>query len=68
MTLVDFLGVGDVGTIVNPRSLIAQINGGCCLGIAHALYQKLVYDPHYGLVAGAAVPSQQADDDPRHPA
>ena len=21
----------------------------CCLGIAHALHQKLVYDPHYGL-------------------
>ena len=47
--LVDFLGVGDVGTVVNPRSLVAQLNGGCCLGIAHALYQKIVYDPHYGL-------------------
>ena len=47
--LVDFYSVGDVGTIVNPRSLVAQINGGCCLGIAHALFQKLVYDPHYGL-------------------
>ena len=49
VTLIDFLGVGDVGSVVNPRSLVAQINGGCCLGIAHALYQKLVYDPHYGL-------------------
>ena len=49
VTLVDFLSVGDVGTVVNPRSLIAQLNGGCCLGIAHAMYQKLVYDPHYGL-------------------
>ncbi len=49
VTLVDFYSVGDVGTVVNPRSLIAQINGGCCLGIAHAMYQKLVYDPHYGL-------------------
>jgi CO/xanthine dehydrogenase Mo-binding subunit len=49
VTLIDFLGVGDVGTVVNPRSLVAQINGGCCLGIAHALYQKIVYDPHYGL-------------------
>jgi len=49
VTLVDFYSVGDVGTVVNPRSLIAQINGGCCLGIAHALFQKLVYDPHYGL-------------------
>jgi xanthine dehydrogenase molybdenum-binding subunit len=47
--LVDFLSVGDVGTVVNPRSLIGQINGGVSLGIAHALHQKLVYDPHYGL-------------------
>jgi xanthine dehydrogenase molybdenum-binding subunit len=49
VTLVDFLGVGDVGTVVNPRSLVAQLRGGCCLGIAHALHQKIVYDPHYGL-------------------
>jgi CO/xanthine dehydrogenase Mo-binding subunit len=49
ITLVDFLSVGDVGTVVNPRSLVGQLNGGCCLGIAHALHQKLVYDPHYGL-------------------
>jgi xanthine dehydrogenase molybdenum-binding subunit len=47
--VVDFLSVGDVGTVVNPRSLTAQLNGGVCLGIAHALYQRLVYDPHYGL-------------------
>jgi CO/xanthine dehydrogenase Mo-binding subunit len=47
--LVDFLSVGDVGTVVNPRSLVGQINGGVCLGIAHALCQRLVYDPHYGL-------------------
>jgi len=47
--LVDFLSVADVGTVVNPRSLHGQINGGICLGAAHALCQKLVYDPHYGL-------------------
>jgi xanthine dehydrogenase molybdenum-binding subunit len=47
--LVDFLSVGDVGIAINPRSLTAQLNGGVCLGIAHALYQRLVYDPHYGL-------------------
>ena len=28
VTLVDYLGVGDVGTVVNPRSLPAQIHGG----------------------------------------
>jgi len=49
VTLVDYLGVGDVGTVVNPRSLVAQIRGGSCLGIAHALHQKITYDPHYGL-------------------
>src|SRR4029453_973736 len=49
VTLLDFYSVGDVGTVVNPRRRIAQPNGGCCLGIAHALYQKIVYDPHYGL-------------------
>ncbi len=49
IALVDFLAVGDVGTVVNPRSLVAQMLGGCNLGIAHALFQKIVYDPHYGL-------------------
>jgi CO/xanthine dehydrogenase Mo-binding subunit len=48
VTLVDYLGVGDVGTVVNPRSLLAQIKGGSCLGIAHALFQKSVVDPQYG--------------------
>jgi xanthine dehydrogenase molybdenum-binding subunit len=48
-TLIDYLGVGDVGTIVNPRSLGAQILGGSCLGIGHALTQRVVYDQEYGL-------------------
>jgi xanthine dehydrogenase molybdenum-binding subunit len=52
VTLVDFLGVGDVGTVINPRSLLAQIKGGCCLGIAHALFQKSVVDPRYGVSLG----------------
>ena len=49
VTLVDYLSVGDVGRVVNPRSLAAQLNGGSCLGIAHALCQKWVIDPQYGL-------------------
>ncbi len=48
-TLIDFLGMADVGSVINPRSLAAQINGGVCLGIGHALCQKWVYDPHYGV-------------------
>jgi CO/xanthine dehydrogenase Mo-binding subunit len=46
--LVDYLGMADVGVVVNPRSLGGQIDGGSCLGIGHALVQKWVYDPHYG--------------------
>ncbi len=47
--LVDYLGVADVGTVVNPRSLGGQIQGGSCLGIGHALCQKWVCDQHYGV-------------------
>ncbi|MEK7863712.1 MAG: molybdopterin cofactor-binding domain-containing protein, partial [Chloroflexota bacterium] len=49
-TLIDFLGVADVGTVIHPHSLHGQICGGCLLGIGHALTQRLVYDPHYGVM------------------
>jgi xanthine dehydrogenase molybdenum-binding subunit len=48
-TLIDYLAVADVGTVVNPRSLHGQILGGINLGVGHALQQKWVYDPHYGV-------------------
>jgi CO/xanthine dehydrogenase Mo-binding subunit len=48
-TIVDYLAVGDVGTVVNPRSLHGQLLGGINLGIGHALQQKWVYDQHYGV-------------------
>jgi CO/xanthine dehydrogenase Mo-binding subunit len=47
--LIDYVGIGDIGTVVNPRSLRAQILGGSCLGIGHALMQKWIYDQHYGV-------------------
>jgi CO/xanthine dehydrogenase Mo-binding subunit len=48
-TVVDYLAVGDIGTVVNPRSLHGQMLGGINLGIGHALQQKWVYDQHYGV-------------------
>ncbi len=48
-TLVDYLAVADVGTVVNPRSLHGQILGGINLGIGHALTQRWVYDREYGV-------------------
>lgn len=48
-TLIDYLGMADIGTVINPRSMAAQVAGGSCLGIGHALFQKWAYDPHYGV-------------------
>ena len=47
--ITDYLGVADVGTVMNPRSLGGQILGRSMLGIGHALGQKWVYDQRYGL-------------------
>ena len=47
--VVDYLAVGDVGTVINPRSLHGQLLGGINLGIGHALTQKWAYDRQYGV-------------------
>jgi CO/xanthine dehydrogenase Mo-binding subunit len=47
--LLEYTAVADVGTVINPRSLGGQVLGGGCLGIGHALTQKTVYDPQYGV-------------------
>ena len=67
VTLIDYLGVGDVGTVVNPRSLLAQINGGSCLGHRARAVPEPGLRPAVRAVARAALPLQQAADDPRHP-
>jgi CO/xanthine dehydrogenase Mo-binding subunit len=46
--IVDFLAYADVGTVIHPRALGGQILGRSTLGIAHAIGQKWVFDPHYG--------------------
>jgi CO/xanthine dehydrogenase Mo-binding subunit len=47
-TLIEYLGTADIGTVINPRSMEAQVAGGSCLGIGHALFQKWAHDPQYG--------------------
>jgi CO/xanthine dehydrogenase Mo-binding subunit len=48
-TILEFVAVADVGTVLNPRSLQGQTFGGLMLGIGHAIGQKWVYDLHYGV-------------------
>ena len=47
--ILDYLAVGDVGTVVHPRSLGGQLLGRSMLGIGHAIGQKWVYDQQYGV-------------------
>jgi len=47
--LTDFLAYADVGTVMHPNALGGQILGRSTLGIAHAIGQKWVFDPHYGI-------------------
>jgi xanthine dehydrogenase molybdenum-binding subunit len=46
--ILDYLPVGDVGTVLHPRSLGAQFHGGAIQGFGHARTQNIIYDPHYG--------------------
>jgi xanthine dehydrogenase molybdenum-binding subunit len=48
--IVDFLAYADVGTVIHPRALGGQILGRSTLGIGHAIGQKWVFDPHYGIM------------------
>ncbi len=47
--ILDFAAIGDVGTIMNPRSLKGQLFGGIMLGIGHAKTQRWAYDQQYGV-------------------
>jgi CO/xanthine dehydrogenase Mo-binding subunit len=50
--IIDYVAVGDVGTVINPRSLNGQILGGAIQGMSHTMSQKLVYDSQYGVAIG----------------
>jgi xanthine dehydrogenase molybdenum-binding subunit len=47
-TILDYLAVADVGTVMHPHGLAGQLHGGAVQGFGHARSQKLVYDTHYG--------------------
>jgi CO/xanthine dehydrogenase Mo-binding subunit len=47
--ILDYLAVGDVGTVIHPASLGGQLAGRSILGIGHAIGQRWVYDQKYGV-------------------
>jgi xanthine dehydrogenase molybdenum-binding subunit len=48
-TVIEYVAMGDVGTILNPRSLKGQLFGGSMLGLGHAKSQRWAYDQQYGV-------------------
>ncbi len=46
--IVDYLGVADVGQVLHPQGLEAQIRGGAVMGFGLAATERHVYDPAYG--------------------
>ncbi len=47
--LKEYLPVTDCGTVLNPRSLAAQIHGGGLQGISVALFEKWAFDSQWGV-------------------
>jgi carbon-monoxide dehydrogenase large subunit len=48
VTLVNYVVVDDVGTIINPVTLKGQIHGGVAQGAGQALMEQVVYDAESG--------------------
>lgn len=48
-----YIGVEDVGTVMNPFLVAGQIHGGVVQGIGQALYEEVAYDGNGQLVSGS---------------
>jgi carbon-monoxide dehydrogenase large subunit len=44
LTLVNYVVVDDVGTVINPVTLKGQIHGGVAQGVGQAVMEEVVYD------------------------
>ncbi len=47
--IIDLASAADCGTVLHPRSLAAQTNGGVFQGIGMAKGQRWVFDPKWGI-------------------
>ena len=45
----EIVAVADCGTVLNPRSLMAQVSGGLLQGVSHARFEKWGYDLRWGV-------------------
>jgi CO/xanthine dehydrogenase Mo-binding subunit len=48
VAILDYLGIPDVGMVLHPQGLAAQVKGGAVMGFGLAATERYVYDPAYG--------------------
>ncbi len=51
LEILDYIGVADCGTVIHPKGLSQQINGGGVWGFGMAASERHVYDPQNALPA-----------------
>jgi carbon-monoxide dehydrogenase large subunit len=54
VALMNYTVVDDVGTVINPKLLKGQIQGGIAQGAGQALMEQVVYDPSSGQLLSAS--------------
>ena len=54
VTLIKYVVVDDVGTVINPVTLKGQIHGGVAQGAGQILMEKIVYDEENGQLLSAS--------------
>ncbi len=54
VALMNYTVVDDVGTVINPKLLKGQIQGGIAQGAGQALMEQVVYDPRSGQLLSAS--------------
>jgi CO/xanthine dehydrogenase Mo-binding subunit len=45
--ILDYIGIADVGQVLHPQGLDAQIRGGAVMGFGLAATERYIYDPAY---------------------
>jgi carbon-monoxide dehydrogenase large subunit len=53
VTILDYVGVDDVGNLINPLLCEGQVHGGVAQGIGQALYEGAEYDASGQLMTGS---------------
>lgn len=49
-TLLSYIAIDDVGTVINPMIVEGQVHGAIAQGIGQALFESAVYEPHSGQI------------------